>query len=221
LDSPFGPDDDGFLLTDELFLIAHDEYSGKPAVSVEVLETGLAGALLGELVFARRVVIANNAVALVDPRPWREQLSDFAIGELARKGDAYPARAWVEYLRDGLREAVGRRLEGRGVVRREEIRSGLTRRVSARFPGADPVWATRPRVKLGYALGRRGALNHRSAVLAALVHATGMDRLFVDVYGQVAREQLAEAAGTLPMALAKLAAGVDMAVAAIALTVRR
>jgi hypothetical protein len=185
------------------------------------METGLAGALIGELMFTRRVVIANNAVAVVDTRPWHEPVSDYAVGEMLRKGDTYPVRSWVEYLRGDLRSVVGQRLEVRGIVRREEARSGLTRRTVVRYPGADPVQAARPRVRLGYLLGQRGTLDHRSATLAALVRAIGMDRMFVEIYGQVAREQLAEALRGLPSPLAKLAAGVDTAVAAIALTVRR
>jgi hypothetical protein len=220
LDNSFRSDD-SFLLAEEMFLIGHDEYSGRPAVGLDVLETGLAGALLGDLMFARRVAIANNAVAVVDPRPWREPLTDYVLGELLRKGDMYPVRSWVEYLRGDLREGIGQRLAARGVVRRDEVRAGLTRRPVVRFPGADPVLAAGPRVRLGYVLGQRGPLDHRSATLAALVHATGMNRMFVEIYGQVAREQLAEAMRSLPTPLAKLASGVDTAVAAIALTVRR
>jgi hypothetical protein len=213
--------DDAFLLGDELFLIGHDEYSGKPAVSVEVLETGLAGALIGELMFARRVVLANNVLAVIDPRSWREPVSDWALGEMIRKGDRYPVRAWVEYLRGQLRDAIGRRLEARGVVRREEVRAALTRRVTLRFPGANPILAARPRVRLGYMLGQSTPLDHMTALLAALVRAIGMDRTFVELYGQSARDQLTAAILTLPPSLSKVVSGVDAAVAAIALTVRR
>jgi Golgi phosphoprotein 3 (GPP34) len=213
--------DDKFPLGDELFLIAHDGYTGKATVAVEVLETGLAGALLGELMFARRVVMAGSAVAAADPRPWQEPVSDYVIAELLRKGDAYPVRAWVEYLRGDLRERIGQRLVRRSVVRREETRSALTRRITVRYPAVDPVLAARPRVRLGYVLGQPTAMDDQSALLAALVHATGMDRLFVELYGQVARDQMAGAARVLPPSLGRVAAGVDTAVAAIALTVRR
>src|SRR5262249_34739166 len=109
-------------LADELFLVGHDEYSGKPIVNSVILDSGLAGAVIGELLLGGRLVINESRVQVYDPRPYGESVSDAALAEILRQQENHPVRAWVEYLRDDVREMVGRRLVGSRMVEREESR---------------------------------------------------------------------------------------------------
>ncbi|MFC7550569.1 GPP34 family phosphoprotein [Plantactinospora sp. GCM10030261] len=211
-----------FRLADELFLIGHDEYTGKTRVNEELLATGLAGAVLGELLINRRISCLGGKVSVVDQRPWGETVSDAALGELQRRMGSYVVRAWVEHLRDNAREAVGRRLVNAGVVRREESRGMLGRRNGVRFPGVEPMVCAQPQVKLAYQLERPGVIHPQMATLAALLLAVGLEHLLVVTMSrQECKEQLSQITASLPEELHTLVTGVQAATAALALTVRR
>lgn len=208
-------------LADELFLIGHDEYTGKAAVNGELIDSGLVGAVLGELMLAGRATLTDGRVTVRDPRAHGESVTDAALAEILKQKNAHPVRAWVEYLREDVRAMVGARLIDAGVVRREQSR-GLTLRATVRYPAIDPVRAASPRVRMRYLLERGERLDLQTSLAASLVRATEMEHvLLLDAGRQQARERLAQVAATLPAELQALSAGVEAAVAAIALTVRR
>jgi hypothetical protein len=208
-------------LADELFLVGHDEYSGKPIVNSVILDSGLAGAVLGELLLAGRLVIDDNRVQVYDPRAYGESVSDAALAEIVRQQENHPVRAWVEYLRDDVREMVGRRLVASRIVEREESR-GFRFRASVRFPAIDAIEAAKPRVRLRYLLDKDEQLDQQAAALAALVRAAELEQaILVDTNKQQVRDHIAQATAHMHPFLHALAQGVDAAVAAIALTVRR
>jgi Golgi phosphoprotein 3 GPP34 len=208
-------------LADELFLIGHDEYTGKAAVNSELIDSGLVGAVLGELMLAGRAALTEGRITVRDPRPHGESVTDAALAEILKQKNAHPVRAWVEYLREDVRAMVGTRLVDAGVVRREQTR-GLTLRSVVRYPATEPVRAARPRVRMRYLLERGERLDLQTAVAAALVRATEMEHvLLLDAGRQQARERLGQIAAALPAELQALSSGVEAAVAAIALTVRR
>ena len=87
-------------LADELFLVGHDQYSGRPHVADAVLDTGLAGAVLGELFLSGRVDVEEGCLVTVrDQRPYGDRVSDAALAEILKRRESHPVRAWVEYLR--------------------------------------------------------------------------------------------------------------------------
>lgn len=211
-----------FRLADELFLIGHDEYTGKTRLSDELLGTGLAGAVLGELLITRRIGCIGGKVTVNDQRPWGDPVTDAAVGELHRRMGNYVVRAWVEHLRPNAREAVAQRLLAAGVVRREENRGMLSRRGAPRYPGVEPMVCAQPQVRLAYQLERPGTIDPQTATLAALVLAAGLDQLLVvSMSRQETREQLTQITASLPVELQALITGVQAATAALALTVRR
>ena len=57
-------------LADDLFLIAHDDYSGKALVAPNLLNATLAGAVLGELALDSRISIMKGQVYVDDHRAW-------------------------------------------------------------------------------------------------------------------------------------------------------
>jgi hypothetical protein len=204
-------------LADELFLIGHDEYTGKSIVNAELLDTGLAGAVLGELLLDDRIIVDEGRVSIRDPRPIGESVTDAALVEIRKQQETHPVRAWVEYLRDEVREVVGRRVIATGLVRREQSRALL--RTVVRFPAVDTVAAAGPKVRVRYILERAETIDLHTATLAVLVRTTRLEASLV--LDPARGDPIAEVLAGLPPDIRMLVTGVDAAVAAIALTIRR
>lgn len=207
-------------LADELFLVGHDQYSGKALVSDAALDTGLAGAVLGELVLAGRLQVGDDTlVRVLDQRPYGERVSDAALAEVLKQREFHPVRAWVEYLRDHARTMIAPRLIQAGLIERVQARQ-MFRQV-VRYPATDPVKAASPQAKLRYLLDHPQNLDEQSAVLAGLVLATGLDYVLGGGSAREVRDRLARMAMMLRSDLRALIAGVESAVAALALSARR
>lgn len=206
-------------LADQLFLVGHDENTGRAHVADSVLDSGLAGAVLAELVLADRIAVVDGLVLVRDHRPYGETVTDSALAEVIKQRANHPIRAWVEYLRDDAREMVARRLVKEGTVQRVQTRVML--RQAVRFPAVDPVQAASPRVHLWYTIEHPELLDEVTATLGGLVHAVGLERVLVAESKRRARDTLREISERLPDDLRSVVAGVDAAVAAITLTVRR
>jgi hypothetical protein len=206
-------------LADELFLIGLDEFTGKAHSAPHLLDTALAGAALGELLFEGRITIDNGSVYVLDDRPWREPLTDLIAAEIAGRGNGHPGRLWLKFLREQcqIRERVGNRLAAAGWVKREESR-GLRR--SVRWPAVDPNYAAAPRVRLSAALRHMHSIDMQSATLAALAAAGGLTKL-VTLFDESSTARIAEVRRLLPPQVDGLLSSVDAAVAAAAVTVRR
>ena len=137
------------------------------------------------------------------------------------RGDGHPVRSWLEFLGPQARFQVGDRLVSAGAVRRETSR-GLNLRVTVRWPGTDPNRVAVPRVKLAAVLERSDRpLDPRTAILGALVLAGRMIRVLNLPDRSAAVERIGAARRLLPPALRDLLDGVDAAIAASTLAVRR
>ncbi|MEE6311619.1 GPP34 family phosphoprotein [Plantactinospora veratri] len=208
-------------LADELFLIAHDDYSGKPHAAANLVDAALSGALLAELLFDGRITLIRSGVYVADDRAWREPVTDRVLAEIVRRGDGHPARSWLEFLAPRVRDHVGDRLVSAGAVRRMTTR-GLNLRITVRFPGLDPNRVARPRVRLNAVLERSDQpLDARTATLAGLVRAGGLVRALIPTNRTIVTERIAAGRRLLPTELGDLLDAVDAAVAATTLTLRR
>jgi hypothetical protein len=94
-------------------------------------------------------------------------------------------------------------------------------RHTIRFPATDPIRAHEPQARLRYIVDHPDLLDTQTAMLAALVSVTGLEHVLGLTSARTARETLTQLADQLPPNLRALSAGVDSAVANIALTVRR
>jgi len=207
-------------LADEFFLVGHDEYTGKPLISDGVLDTGLAGAVLGELVLWGRLHVGDDSVVTVgDQRPYGERVTDAALAEVLKQREAHPVRAWVEHLRDHAHMMVAPRLVRMGVIKRVQARVMLKQTV--RYPATDPFQAASPRVRLRYVFDHPDHLDEQTAVLAGLVRATALDYLVGGGSPRETKEGLGHMELRLRPDLRSLIAGVDAAVAQVALGGRR
>jgi hypothetical protein len=208
-------------VADEVFLVGHDEYSGKCIANQAVLGCGLAGGVLIEMMLAGRIALLDGRIVVRDARPYAERVTDAALTEMLKRRDTFPPRSWVEYLCGDVRDIVGERLEAAGMIRREQGR-GLTLRSVVRFRAVDAVEAAGPRVRLRYMLDQGQPLDMPTALLAALVRATELEHiLLLQASRQQVRDMLTRIVDALPPDLRAVVAAVDAAVAAVALTVRR
>jgi hypothetical protein len=207
-------------LADELFLVGHDQYSGKPQISDGALDTGLAGAVLGELVLAGRLHVGEDTLVEVrDQRPYGERVSDAALAEVLKQREAHPVRAWVEYLRDHARTMVAPRLVHAGMIERVQSRQMLKQII--RYPAVDPLKAASAQARLRYVLDHPANLDEQTAVLGGLVMATGLDFVLGGATTRETRDGLARMQQLLKPDLRALILGVESAVAQIALSARR
>ncbi|HEX6873173.1 MAG TPA: GPP34 family phosphoprotein [Micromonosporaceae bacterium] len=207
-------------LADELFLVGHDQYSGKPQVSDGALDTGLAGAVMGELVLAGRLYVGEDTLVVVrDQRPYGERVSDAALAEVLKQQEAHPVRAWVEYLRDHARTMVAPRLVHAGMIERVQARQLLKQTV--RYPATDPLKAAAPQARLRYMLDHPANLDEQTAVLGGLVLASGLDYVLGGGTARETKEGLTRMLQLLKPDLRALIVGVESAVAALALSARR
>jgi hypothetical protein len=208
-------------LADELFLDGHDHYTGKPRIGDTALDTGLAGAVLGELTLMDRIYVDDDTVVTVrDQRPHGERVSDAALAEILKQQDLHPVRAWVEYLRDHSRTMVAPRLVHHGLIERVQTRQMLKQVV--RYPATDPVRAASAEARLRYMLDHPGsAIDVQTGLLAGLVSAVGLDFVFSGATPREVRDGLTRMLRILRPDLRTLIVGVESAVAALALTARR
>jgi hypothetical protein len=207
-------------LADELFLVGHDPYTGKTRVSDGALDTGLAGAVLGELALADRIYVDDDTVVQVrDQRPHGERVSDAALAEILKQNDLHPVRAWVEYLRDHARTMVAPRLVHTGLIERVQTRSMLKQIV--RYPATDPLRAAGPEARLRYMLDHPGNIDVKTGVLAGFVVGVGLDFVLGGASAREVRDGLTRMLRIVRPDLRSLIVGVESAVAAIALSARR
>lgn len=155
-------------LTQELALLAHDPSTGRRH-RPGFLEIGLSGAVLVELVLARRLDVTDGRVGILDPAPTGDAVLDAALattaGEMPRRG-----QSWVTLGSRGLRAPVVAQLVRGGLVEDRAVRVlGLV--TGHRYPDRSPG----PRAEL---LGRLHAAvldghdpDGRTAALAGLLHA--------------------------------------------------
>ena len=208
-----------YRLADALFLIGHDEFTGKSHGAADRLDCALAGAALAELIFERRVTIENGGVIAVDRRLWQEPLTDLLVTEIMGREGVHPTRLWIRYLREHLniQERVGTRLATAGVVRREQGR--LLGR-SIRWPATDPNQAASPRVRLTALLMRqqRPELDAETLLLAALTGAVGLSS---NVFDEQVSARMRECRRYLPPPLDGLLSAVVAALDAATVAVRR
>ncbi|GAB4052253.1 GOLPH3/VPS74 family protein [Catellatospora paridis] len=203
-------------LADELFVMGHDEYSGKPKLNHDVLSVGLAAAALGELLIAETLTVDGGRVTGWTAKQNGDPVVDQIVALLQRVGPGHRVHQWVEHLRGDIKELVAYRLVGRGVVKRETSR-GFTGRVQVRFPATDPNEATRSVVRLGFLIGRPADFDPHSALLACIANAVDLNIVAPTLSPSTVRQRLAELPGRLAPAYRDLLAAVDTAVAAVAL----
>jgi Golgi phosphoprotein 3 GPP34 len=208
-------------LAEQFFLIGHDEFSGRPAVSEELMECGLVGALFGALVIEGRLGVKEGKVHALDPEPTGEDLADKLVATVDRQSTNHRVRTWTDQLGAFAYRTIAERLVESGTLRRETGRKMLGRS-GERYPAVNLYEAARPRLKLNHVIRHREELDLDQAVLAALLTAVGIEAVLgVDMNREALRTVINSLLRAMPVQLQELLSGIDEAVASISLTIHR
>ena len=82
---------------DDLWLLAHNDVTGRPCLQPRPLGLGLAGALLGELVLTGLVSVAGDDLTLEQARRRPgEQVLTGVLGALEREPEEHPVGEWLD-----------------------------------------------------------------------------------------------------------------------------
>ncbi|WP_249715077.1 GOLPH3/VPS74 family protein [Rhizomonospora bruguierae] len=182
-------------LADELLLISYDD-AGVPQAATLPLDYGLAGALLIDLALAGRVDVVDGRVVVTNPAPTGVPLLDSALERVGGEGRKRTPQDCVRLLSRGLRERALDRLVEANILRRDQDRVLwiIPRTIYPSTTGTEPAAETAARHRLRTALDR-GTADARTAALAALVRAVGLEKTIApDRPVRQTRERLGELA---------------------------
>jgi hypothetical protein len=164
---------------DDFYLAAHDGIGGRSLLSARTLGTGLGAALLGELLFWRRLHLAGDTLHVADARPTGDPATSIVLARMAALPGPHGLGRWIAHLAAGLAEdLVVQRLTTAGVLRAETRRRLLTTSTTIVFTGARSTGepAGRLRTRLSY----NERLDTADLMLAGLILATGLDEFVLD-----------------------------------------
>jgi hypothetical protein len=180
----------------ELFLIAHDDETGRAHLDERSLCLGLAGAILSELWLDHRILIGKRydihtatyvpdpgRIMITDPTPYGDPLTDAAISLLNRTGGPTYVTDFIRaFATLDLYDRVRGDLLALGVLRRTTRRRfGLFRKDT--YLAVKKAWAVRARTKLRDLPNPRSSTapvtefpDMQTVALAGLVTALGLTR---------------------------------------------
>lgn len=163
------------LIADDLYLLSHDDRTGRPRLRQRPLSIGLAGALLTELMLGDSIGLDRGGVLVPRRRRPADDLGRRVQAQIAAGGTPRPARDWLLYLARGATKDVAGRLEQAGYL--EHVRSTIPG-LSDRWVPVDTNWAFAPVIRVRSALDPSRPLDPRHAVLAGLAWASGLSFRF-------------------------------------------
>lgn len=163
-------------IADNLYLLAHDDATGKPFLQSRALGAGLAGGLLAELLFAGVIwVQADGTVCprrdLPDDDLPDDYLGAYVLGLLQDEGYWHPLRDWLLFLGATAEENVARRLARAGYVAEVSARRPWRRH---RWMPADPDCAFAPLIRVKAVMTRTRSATIADLVLTGLAMACGL-----------------------------------------------
>lgn len=204
------------------FLVVHDEFTGKPRISPDLLLCGLVGTQIADLVIGGKLTMSGDRVSVVQPEvSGLDELGTFVLDSVAHEPEAHTVRSWNDALGEILHDLTVGRLTADHVLRKETTR-GLIGKRKSRYPAVDLVRARRPTVELREMFDDPSRFNLPGAFIAAMVATLEVDTVLEpEIDRGKVRSIAAQAAEHLPGSLSQLRAGVADTVAAISLTVRR
>jgi hypothetical protein len=200
-----GPLDAGLsgtgLVADDLYLMAHDDRSGRPHLQPRALGIGLAGALLTELMLADCIGLRrDSAIVFVAGVTWDTVMRHALLKQIADEPGPQPVQAWLRYLARGAAQDVALRLEQAGYL--AHVRSWIPGRQSRWVP-VNPDWAFAPMLRIRSALDPVRPITAHAAALTGLAVAAGL-RFRLDQYQTQAGRTIQDAVAALGPGLQEL-----------------
>ncbi|MBP2324109.1 hypothetical protein JOF56_004494 [Kibdelosporangium banguiense] len=196
-----------------LYFLGHDPFSGRPRIRRDILDIGLSGAALGDLLFDERITLDHGTVVLVSRYATGDAIADRTLAHIMGETDQHGIRDWVEHLRSGTYDTVVENLTVRELVTPKEKRGMF--KLSLHYQPSDLRAASAPRAILRTAMLGNADCDVPTATLALLAWAIGLDDI---CQPELSRKQVMawveRVKSRLAEPVAGLIAGVDAAVAA-------
>lgn len=216
-----GPLDAGLggtgLVADDLYLLAHDDRTGRALLPPRPLGTGLAGALLAELMLARLIGLrSDTAVMIAHDVPTAAGRRHVLLALIAAEPGPLPVQAWLGYLGQTAVRDVAARLEHAGYLTR--VRSRIPGRGGRMVP-VNPDWAFAPMTRVRPALDPARQVTAYATILAGLAVASGLG-FRLDQYQAQAGRNAEEAVAHLPPDLRQLITQTQITVSSAVLSQR-
>ncbi len=162
-------------VADDLWLMAHDDRTGRALLKPRQLGLGLAGGLLADLFLGGRAGLGADGTIRPASRAHRVPAADAADAALlelmAAEPIPLPVRDWLRFLAARAAEQVGARLEDAGYLTTVRRR---VRWLPGRLIPGDPDWAITPISRAGMALDPRRPASPHACALVGLATACGL-----------------------------------------------
>jgi|HubBroStandDraft_1064217.scaffolds.fasta_scaffold35898_2 hypothetical protein len=117
-------------LADELYLLAHDDVTGRSFLQPRALGLGLAGGLLAELVVAGSIRVRAGGIEIISADVPGDGLARRVLAQAMAEPEQHPPREWLMFLAASAGPDVACRLG----------ESGYLTQVSSRRPWRDSRW---------------------------------------------------------------------------------
>jgi hypothetical protein len=197
------------LVADDLYLLGHDDRTGRPLLQPRALGTGLAAALLAELLLAGQIGLRHdNAIVITGDVPPEGVPQHPALKQIASEPGPESLPAWLRFLARGATREVALRLEAAGYL--QHIR-GRTRWSQGQWIPVNQEWAFAPVLRVRATLDPARPLTTHGATLTGLAIACGLGYRLVQYQTQVRRTVL-DAIAVLDPSLQDLIAQTQTAV---------
>lgn len=161
------------LVADDLYLLAHDDRTGRRCLGPRSLGIGLAGALLADLMLGDSIGLQRGGTIVAHRRRPDDDLGQRVHAQIAAEGEPRPVRDLLLFFARNAAADVARRLEQAGYL--EHVRSWIPGRPGHWVP-LDINRAYAPLIRVRSALDPSRALDPRHAVLAGLTWASRLDK---------------------------------------------
>jgi Golgi phosphoprotein 3 (GPP34) len=203
------------LIADDLYLLAHNDVTGRPYLQPRAIGLGLAGALLAELAIYGQVKVGPDRLTAVHGPPPYDELG-CAVLALVRS-ESRPPRDWLLYLARTSARDVALRLEESGYL----MRTGSRRPWRGhRWVPVDSDSAFAPIVRVWTVLDPAKAATNANITLAGLSVACGLGPRLLTYGPAGARRRLDLAIQLLPAELREVIVHTQAAVDGLLLAQR-
>ncbi len=195
-------------LADDLWLLAHNERTGKPHLQPRATGLGLAGALLAELMLSHSIRLSRGMVMAADGIPPRDEVARSVL-RLVISEPEHLVGDWLLFLARTAPGDVAGRLERAGYLTRIP-RSRFSR--GERWVPVDADCAFAPLVRVKSVLRESGPASAQDAALGGLAAACGLGHQLALYLPSNAIRRVEEAARHLDPGLRELIAHTQTAV---------
>jgi hypothetical protein len=209
-------------LRDELYLLAHDDDTGKLHIHSQSLGVGLAGAVLIDLFLSGWVGIEGERIRVRRRGQVGDPIADTALAALRQARTTLTLKMWLHGLGGDLYERTCAGLVSVGVLHRVSRRrlAGLVR--SDTYLAADTRYTVTARASIRYLANGHEQPNDHSAALCGLVAVLGLESfLYLDESGARLRARLRDIASGHHPDVRDILAVVDAVVGDLATAIYR